>query len=86
MQALCRVVGDLGKADAAGAGAAVRDLDGADEEDFALMAAPAAAGRGSFLLRQTISVSSTSTRPARGLRPAATMLPRSLAQISQAVL
>jgi len=47
------------------------------------MTAPAA---GSFLLRQTISVSSTSTRPASGLRPGASMLRRSLAQISQAVL
>ena len=41
---------------------------------------------GSFLLRQTISVSSTSTRPASGLRPGASMLRRSLAQSSQAVL
>src|SRR6516165_9122572 len=41
---------------------------------------------GSFLLRQTISVSSTSTRPASGLRPGASMPQRSLAQISHAVL
>jgi hypothetical protein len=39
MQAVCRVVGELGETDAAGAGTAVRDLDGADEEDFAVMAA-----------------------------------------------
>ena len=30
MQAVCRVVGDLAETDAAGAGTAVRDLDGAD--------------------------------------------------------
>ena len=49
MQAVCRVVGDLAETDAAGAGTAVRDLDGADEEDFALMAATAAAGHGIVL-------------------------------------
>jgi hypothetical protein len=37
-------------------------------------------------LRHAISVSSTSTRPASGLRPGASMLQRSLAQISHAVL
>jgi hypothetical protein len=38
------------------------------------------------LLRQTISVSSTSMSPAKGLRSLATMLRRSLAHNSQADL
>src|SRR3954467_3410445 len=44
MQTIGRIVGHLLEADATGAGSAVLDLDGADHEDFALMAAPAAAG------------------------------------------
>jgi hypothetical protein len=39
-----RVIGDPAEADAAGAAAAVLDLDGADDQHFALMAASAAAG------------------------------------------
>ena len=39
-----RVIGDLAEADATGAEAAVFDLDCADDQHFALMAAPAAAG------------------------------------------
>ena len=39
-----RVIGHLAQADAAGAEAAVFDLDGADDQHFALMAAPATAG------------------------------------------
>jgi len=38
-----RVIGDLAEADATGAEAAVFDLDGADDQHFALMAAPAPA-------------------------------------------
>jgi hypothetical protein len=38
-----RVIGDLAQSDAAGAEAAVFDLDGADDQHFALMGAPAAA-------------------------------------------
>ena len=79
-----RIIGDLFEADSAGAGTAVPHLDGADDEDRALMAAPAAAGGGSFLLRHGSSVSSTSTRPASRVRPGASMLRRSLAQSSQA--
>jgi hypothetical protein len=45
MQAVGRVVGDLGETDAAGSGAAVLHLDGADDQHFALMAASAAAGQ-----------------------------------------
>ena len=45
VQAVGRVVGHLGEPDAAGSGAAVLDLDGADDQHFALMAAPAAAGQ-----------------------------------------
>jgi hypothetical protein len=37
------------QANATGAGPAVRDLDGADHEHLALMAAPAAAGQGIVL-------------------------------------
>jgi hypothetical protein len=84
MQAGSRVIGHLTEPDAAGAGPAVLDLDRADDEDFALMAAAATAV--TVLLRQTISVSSTSTRPASALRPGAIMLRRSLAAISQADL
>src|SRR5262245_42370895 len=58
---LGRIVGHLLQADAAGAGPTVLDLDGADHEHLALVAAPAATRQGSFLPRQTISVSSTST-------------------------
>src|ERR1700724_2076946 len=39
-----RVISDLAEADAAGATPAVLDLDGADDQHFALMAAPATAG------------------------------------------
>src|SRR5882757_6461412 len=39
-----RVISDLAEADAAGTKAAVFDLDGADDQQFALMAAPATAG------------------------------------------
>jgi hypothetical protein len=39
----------LAEPDAAGAGPAVRDLDPADDKDFALMAASAAAGDGIVL-------------------------------------
>ena len=49
MQAVGRVVRHLGEADAAGAGPAVRHLDGADEKELALVAAPAAAGEGIML-------------------------------------
>jgi hypothetical protein len=41
VQAGGRVIGDLAEADAAGA--AVRDLDSADDQHFALMATPATA-------------------------------------------
>jgi len=44
MEAGGRVIGDLAQADAAGAEAAVLDLDGADDQHFALMTASAATG------------------------------------------
>ena len=44
MQAVGRVVGHLGEADAAGSSPAVLNLDGADDQHLALMAASAAAG------------------------------------------
>ena len=86
MQTASRVIGHLAEADTAGTGSAILDLDRADDENFAVMAASATAGERIVWLRQMISVSSTSTRPARALRPAATMLRRSLAAISQADL
>jgi hypothetical protein len=39
-----RVIGHLAQSDASGAKAAVFDLDGAEDQHFALMAAPATAG------------------------------------------
>ncbi|MBV8737095.1 MAG: hypothetical protein JO007_07525 [Alphaproteobacteria bacterium] len=86
MQAGSRVIGHLLKVDTAGTGPAVLHFDRTDDEDVALMTAPPPPAVGSFLLRQAISVSSTSTRPYSGLRSGATMLARSLAQSSQAVL
>ena len=86
VQAASRVIGHFAKADTAGTGAAVLDLHRTGHEDFAFMAASAAASEGSFLLLQMISVLSTSTGPASGLRPGATMLRRSLANIRQADL
>ena len=43
MKASGRIIGDLAEADAAGTAAAVLDLNGANDQQFALMAAPAAA-------------------------------------------
>jgi hypothetical protein len=50
MQTIGRIVGHLLQADATGAGSAGLDLDGADHEDLALMAAPTAAGQGVVLV------------------------------------
>ena len=44
MKASRRIIGDLAKADASGAAAAILDLNGTDDQAFALMAAPAATG------------------------------------------
>jgi hypothetical protein len=44
LQAGGRIIGNLAEANAAGATAAIGNLDSADDQDFALMAAPAAAG------------------------------------------
>ena len=49
MQTIGRIVGHLLQADATGAGSALLDLDGADQEYLALMAAPAAASQGIVL-------------------------------------
>src|SRR3954470_6924044 len=49
MQTIGRIVGHLLEADATGAGPAILDLDGADHEYLALMAAPTAAGQGIVL-------------------------------------
>jgi hypothetical protein len=77
---------DLTEADAAEAKPAVLDLNGADDQHFALMAASAPAGDRMVFAGHAISISNTSTRPANGLRPGASMLQRSLAQSSHAVL
>ena len=45
MQTGSRVIGHLLKADTAGTGPAVLHFDRTDDEDFALMTAPATAGR-----------------------------------------
>ena len=86
MEAGGRVIGDLAEADAAGAEAAVLDLDRADDQHFALMTAPATASdrvvfaaAGDFGFIDLDEAGS-------GLRPGASMLQRSLAQISHAVL
>src|ERR1700756_4327673 len=73
MKAGGRIIGDLAEADAAGTAAAVLDLNGAEDQHFALMTASAPLVTGPFLLRQTISVSSTSTRPASELRSGASI-------------
>src|SRR3979490_970609 len=49
MQAIGRIIGHFGETNAAGAGTAVLDLDGADDQHFTLMAASAAAGHGIML-------------------------------------
>jgi hypothetical protein len=86
VQAAGRVIGHLAQPDAAGPSTTVLDFDGADDQDLALVAATATARQGSFLLRQVISVSSTSTRPASRPRSGASILQRSLAQSNHAVL
>ena len=50
MQTIGRIVGHLLEADAAGAGPAICNLDGADHEYLALMTAPAAASQGIVLV------------------------------------
>jgi hypothetical protein len=82
MQTAGRVVGHLGETD--GAGTAILDPDGTDDDDLALMTASATRAP-DMLLRQATSVSSTSTSPVNGLRFGATLLLRSLAQISQRI-
>src|SRR5712671_7739914 len=69
-----RVIGDLAEADAAGAKPAVFDLDGADDQHFALMAAPATA-------RDGIVFAAACAPPAAAPWPASSrwMKPRSLA-------
>ena len=44
MKAGGRIIGDFAEADAAGATATILDLDGSDDQYFALMTAPAAPG------------------------------------------
>ena len=72
-----QVTGDLVQADAAGAKTGVLDLDDADDQYLALMAAPAAGDR--------IVLASTVTSPASGFRSRASMLRRSLAQTGPAL-
>ena len=49
MQTVGRIVGHLGQPNAAGPSAAVLNLDGADDQYLALMAASSAAGHGVML-------------------------------------
>src|SRR5215218_5900596 len=86
MQTIGRIVGHLLEADATGAGSAVLDLDGADHENFALMAAPAAAGQGIVLAAADDLGFVDFDEPGQGARSLATMLRRSLAHNSQADL
>src|SRR3954447_316642 len=86
MQTIGRIVGHLLEADATGAGPAILDLDGADHEDFALMAAPAAAGQGIVLAAADDLGFVDLDEAGKGLRSPATMLRRSLAHNSQADL
>ncbi len=85
MQTAGRVVAHLGETDAAGT--AILDLDRTDDDDLALVTASATTSHRTMLYcGRAISVSSISTSPASGLRFGATMLWRSLAQITQADL
>ena len=86
MQAIGRIVGHLLQADAAGAGPAICNLDGADHEYLALMAAPAAAGQGIVLAAAHDLGFVDLDEPGQGLRSLATMRRRSLAHNSQADL
>jgi hypothetical protein len=86
MKAGGRIIADLAEADAAGTAAAVLDLNGADDQQFALMAAPAASGdrivfaaAGDFGFVQL-------DKSGKRAAPWASMLRRSLAQSSHAVL
>jgi hypothetical protein len=86
MEAGGRVIGHLAQADATGAQPAVFDLDGANDQHFALMAAPATdRDRVIFAAASDfgfIYLDETGERAG----PGASMLQRSLAQISHAVL
>lgn len=85
MQAGGRVVGQFGKTDAAGSGTTLLDLDGADDQHFALVAAPAAGQR--LVLAAAGDLGFVDLDQARErVAVGATMLRRSLPQISQAVL
>src|ERR1700731_595206 len=73
-----RVISDLAEADAAGATPAVLDLDGADDQHFALMAAPATArDRIVFAAARDLCFIHLD-EAGQGLRPGASMLQRSL--------
>ena len=79
------VVGQFGKTDAAGSGTTLLDLDGADDQHFALVAAPAAGQR--LVLAAAGDLGFVDLDEARErVAVGATMLRRSLPQISQAVL
>src|SRR5206468_10353321 len=78
VQAGGRVIGYLFEADAAGAATAVLHLDGADDEDLGLMAAPAAAGGGIVLAAAgklgLVDLDQTGERGAAGSEHAAAQL------------
>ena len=81
-----RVISDLAEADAAGTKAAVFDLDGADDQHFALMAAPATArDRIVFTAARDFGFINLD-EAGQGAAARGELLLRSLAQISHAVL
>ena len=80
MQAAGRVIGHVAQPDAAGPAPLSTTSTAPTTRTFPWWLRPPPSISGSFLLRQLISVSSTSTRPASGLRSGASMLQRSLAQ------
>ena len=75
MQAGGRVIGYFFEADAAGTGTAVRHLDGADDQDLALAAAPATPGERIVLAaagdRGLVDLDQTGQRTAAGRHHAA---------------
>ena len=69
-----RVVGHFAQADATGTGTAILDLDGADNQHLALLAATTAAGHGIVLTATgDFSLVDLNQAPASAIRPGATM-------------
>ena len=86
MQAGGRVIGYLFEPDAAGAGATVLHLDGTDDQDLALAAAAPATGERIVLAAAGDFGLVNLDQTGEWARPGASILRRSLAQSSQALL